>query len=192
MAENKHIPRRSRSLPSSEPIATTADHKSANGRPTDQEDVELDPNIVRLRTVLAMQAQGKNLKVIAAHFGRDSRTIRRWLKHARELGLAVSGDLLPEDAVSEVAQNFADHRADLLDLKREAEVEGHFGHRVWCIRELIKLEVAYVGAMERIGLFDGYRFVPPTPSDPTVESAEQLKQATRNLITFASENESED
>ena len=192
MTGNTHISRRSRSVPPSASIATTADQKSANDQPTGQEHAELDPNIVRLRMVHAMQAQGKKLKVIAAHFGRDERTIRRWLKQARELGLAVTGDLVPEDAVSEVVQNFAGHRADLLDLKREAEAEGNFGHRIWCTRELIKLEVAYVGVMERIGFFDGYRYVPPTPSDPTVKSAEQLKLATRNLITSASDKEPED
>ncbi len=139
------------------------------------------PNIVRLKLVLSMVAEGKAQKEIAAHIGRDPRTVRRMLQQAKDLGLGVSEHLMPEDAVVQVIRNFAGLQADLIDMKREAEAEGNFKHRIWCVRELCRLEMAYAATLQRIGFFDSYRIGPPAASDPGVEGIELLLESARNL-----------
>ena len=42
-----------------------------------------DSDTLRLRHVLAMRMEGQTQKEIAAHFGRDERTIRRWIHEAK-------------------------------------------------------------------------------------------------------------
>jgi DNA-binding NarL/FixJ family response regulator len=58
-----------------------------------------DPNVARLIQVLLMVAQGKTQAQIAAYFDKDVRTIRRWLKRAREMGLAVSSTTTPQRTI---------------------------------------------------------------------------------------------
>ena len=140
-------------------------------------------NLARLKLVLSLVAQGKKHKEIAAHIGRDPRTVRRMLKQAKELGLAVSEHLVPEDAVAQVMQDFAGLRADLIDMKREAEAGGNFKHRLWCARELLRLEVGYVATLDRIGFFDGYRVRPTDLPDPGADGARRLIEAARSLVS---------
>ena len=131
---------------------------------------DCEPNVVRLKIVLSMTAEGKTQKEIAAHIGRDPRTVRRMLQQAKDLGLAVSEHLMPEDAVIQMTRNFAGLQADLIDMKREAEAEGNFKHRIWCVRELRCLEMTRAATLHRIGFFGSYRIGPPAASNKSEKS----------------------
>ena len=49
-----------------------------------------DPDTLRLRQVLTMRTEGRTQKEIAEHFGKDTRTIRRWMVEAKSLKLKLS------------------------------------------------------------------------------------------------------
>ncbi len=150
--------------------------------------VNQDPSTVRLQIVVSMVAEGQTQPAIAAHFGRDERTIRRWITRARALGVGVPSDLVPENVVNQTMRNFLEFKADLLELKREGEATGDSRLRIFCIRELCRIEVAYIVTLERIGVFDGYRYSPPDPIDPAVQSADRIRQAAREALAPGSDD----
>ena len=160
---------------------------------TDEPEVfppDSQPNLFRLRMVLWMVAQGRSQKEIAAYFQCCERTVRRWITQAKNQGLVLSSDLVPDDVVAEIVQHFLERKADLLDLKREAEASGNFAARVLCIRELLRAEVAYVASLDKIGFFDGYRYVPKGRTDPEVQGAERLNRAAEAILPRPSQGDS--
>ncbi len=139
--------------------------------------VAADPNVVRLLLVLRMLAQGRSQCEIAAHFEKDVRTIRRWIGRAKELGIAVSDQTTPQVVVDEVLNRFAELRADVLDLKKQAEVRNDAKLVLRCVAELRNLVLAEVAALGRIGFFDNFTFPPPFPPNPRAALAEQVFMA---------------
>lgn len=176
----------------SQPSAPCSGVTESNGDEEQRTNAEIldpvnqDPSTVRLQIVVSMVAEGQTQPAIAAHFGRDERTIRRWITRARALGVGVPSDLVPENVVNQTMRNFLEFKADLLELKREGEATGDSRLRIFCIRELCRIEVAYIVTLERIGVFDGYRYSPPDPIDPAVQSADRIRQAAREALAPAS------
>ena len=176
----------------SQPSAPCSGVTESNGDEEQRTNAEIldpvnqDPSTVRLQIVVSMVAEGQTQPAIAAHFGRDERTIRRWITRARALGVGVPSDLVPENVVNQTMRNFLEFKADLLELKREGEATGDSRLRIFCIRELCRIEVAYIVTLERIGVFDGYRYSPPDLIDPAVQSADRLRQAAREALAPAS------
>ncbi len=141
-----------------------------------------DPNVVRLNLVLALLAEGKSQEEIAARIGRDPRTVRRMISQAKEMGLSVSEDLRPGDAVTRVIQTFSELKADLIDLKRQAEAEGNFKHQIACAKELLRIELAFVATLDRIGFFEGFKPLPAETIDPEMARANKLFDMAQDLV----------
>ena len=139
--------------------------------------VAADPNAVRLLLVLRMIAQGKSQREIAAHFEKDVRTIRRWIGRAKGLGIVVSNHVTPQAVVDEVMNRFAELRADVLDLKKQAEVHNDAKLTLRCVAELRILALAEVAGLGRIGFFDNFTFPPPSLPNPRAALAQQVFMA---------------
>ncbi len=144
--------------------------------------VDEDPDIIKLRTVLLMRAQGKTQPEIAAHFGKDVRTIRRWEAKARRLKLALAQDLNPREALADFIYSLAEMKADLMYMKESAKEAEDPKLYLRCIKELVRLEAARMAVLERIGLFDGYAFARAEPDDPSVRGARLVSSAARDVI----------
>lgn len=141
-----------------------------------------DPDIIKLRTVLLMRAQGKTQPEIAAHFGKDVRTIRRWEAKARRLKLALAQDLNPREALADFIYSLAEMKADLMYMKESAKEAEDPKLYLRCIKELVRLEATRMAVLERIGLFDGYAFARAEPDDPSVRGARLVSSAARDVI----------
>ena len=133
-----------------------------------------DPNVARLTLVLRMVVQGKTQSQIAAYFSRDVRTIRRWIKQAREMGLAVSLTITPQAMVDGAINKFVELEADLQDLKEQAKVENNDRQALRCVNGLRDLTVAQIAVLARIGLFDNFTFPSPHPPNPRITRAQEL------------------
>ncbi len=141
-----------------------------------------DPDITKLRTLLLMRAQGKTQPEIAAHFGKDVRTIRRWEAKARRLKLALAQDLNPREALADFIYSLAEMKADLMYMKESAKEAEDPRLYLRCIKELVRLEATRMAVLERIGLFDGYAFARAEPDDPSVCGARLVSSAARDVI----------
>ncbi len=142
-----------------------------------------DPDIIKLRTVLLMRAQGKTQPEIAAHFGKDARTIRRWEAKARCLKLGLVERLNPKEALAESLYTFAAEKADLLQLKMSAKESEDTKLYLRSVKELLRLECARMLVLERIGLFVGFAFPRDEPEDPGAQGANLLVNAARNMFS---------
>ncbi len=141
-----------------------------------------DPDIIKLRMVLLMRAQGKTQPEIAAHFGKDVRTIRRWDAKARRLKLALAQDLNPREALADFIYSLAEMKADLMYMKESAKEAEDSRLYLRYIKELVRLEATRMAVLERIGLFDGYAFARAEPDDPSVRGARLVSSAARDVI----------
>jgi hypothetical protein len=139
-----------------------------------------DPNVARLTQVLLMLARGKTHVQIAIYFEKDVRTIQRWIKRAREMGLAVSSTITPQDMVNEINNDFLELKAAVLDSMMQAKAENNNKLFLHCIKALRDLEVARIAALARIGYFDNYTFPSPYPPNPRVARAEDLLEGADN------------
>lgn len=137
-----------------------------------------DPNVARYLQVLHMLAKSKTQVQIAAYFDRDVRTIRRWIMGAREMGLAVSSTITPQDMVDEINNSFLELKADVLDLKKQAKAENDGKTILHCIKTHQNLELARIAALARIGYFDNYTFPPPHPLNPRAARAQDYFRST--------------
>ena len=114
-----------------------------------------DLDTARLRQVLNMLLEGRTRKEIAANFGKNVRTVRRWIIEAKRRKLALTEGLTPQQALADFLYCCAAQRADLLRMKSAAEVQGDFGVAVRCSRELLRHEATRMAVLEKLGLFDG-------------------------------------
>lgn len=146
-----------------------------------------DPNVARYMLVLQMLAQGKNQVEIAAYFDRDVRTIRRWKKCAREMGLAVSTIITPQDMVDEINNYFLELKADVLDLKKQAKIENDSKTILFCIKELRNLELAWIAALARIGRFDNFTFLSPHPPNSRAALAQEINAEAKRAEMIGAE-----
>jgi hypothetical protein len=125
-----------------------------------------DDNVARYLLVLHMRAQGKTQAQVGAYLGKDERTIRRYEKCAREMGLVESATITPQEMVDEINNHFLGLKADSLDLKMQAKAENNGKLVLLCIKALRDLELAWIAALDRIGYFDNYSFPSPLPQNP--------------------------
>ena len=91
-----------------------------------------DLDTARLRQVLNMLLEGRTQKEIAANFGKNVRTIRRWIIEAKRRKLALTEGLTPQQALADFLYCCAAQMADLLRMKSAAEAQGDFGVAVRC------------------------------------------------------------
>ena len=140
----------------SELISVPADAESCplgpNGESAAFEVLE-DPDTLRLRQVLTMRMEGRTQKEIAEHFGKDTRTIRRWMSEAKQRKLKLSEHLAPDEALADFLYSFASQKIDLLCLKKTAEEAGDHRLVLRCLKELIRLDVTRMAVLEKLGLF---------------------------------------
>lgn len=180
---------RTRSDPNSGTAPKTITAAPRDGVPRDAGDATAAPcapdapNIVRLRLVLSLVTEGKSQKEIAARIGRDPRTVRRMIAQAREMGLSVSDELLPGDAVTQVIQSFSELKADLIDLKRQAAADNNFKQQISCAKELLRIDMAFIATLDRVGIFNGFRLAPPQTIDPDMARANKLIELAQDLVS---------
>ncbi len=165
------------------PVGAITKDRPGDATPWKGSDSCEDPDIIKLRTVLLMRAQGKTQPEIAAHFGKDVRTIRRWEAKARCLKLGLVERLNPKEALADLLYTFAAQKADLLQLKMSAEESEDTKLYVRCVKELLRLECARMLVLERIGLFVGFAFPRDEPEDPGAQGANLLVNAARNMFS---------
>ena len=120
-------------------------------------DVDLldDPDTARLRQVLNMLLEGRTQKEIAVHFGKNVRTIRRWIKEATRRKLALTQSLAPEQALADFLYCCTAQSADLRRMKGVAEAQGDLAVAIRCNREILRHEAARMAVLEKLGLFNG-------------------------------------
>ncbi len=134
----------------SEPIHIPADaESSALGPNMDSAAFETieDPDTLRLRQVLTMRTEGRTQKEIAEHFGKDTRTIRRWIAEAKQLKLKLFEYLTPEEALADYLYSFAAQKLDLLRLKKTAEEAGDHRLVLRCLKELTRFEATRMAVL---------------------------------------------
>ncbi len=146
-----------------------------------------DTNVARYLQVLHMVAQDKTQDQIAAYFDRDVRTIRRWIKRAREMGLAVSSTITPQDMVDEINNHFLELKADVLDLKTQAKAENDSKTILFCIKELRNIELARIAALARIGRFDNFTFLSPHPLNSRAALAQEIDAEAKRAEMIGAE-----
>ena len=105
---------------------------------------------------LLMSLNGQSQKEIATHFHRDERTIRRWIKKAREDGLVRLDKLKPWDALFEILLKLDQNRIELLELKQTAQENDDGALVLRCLSNLNALEDKRYRMLDRIGLFKRY------------------------------------
>jgi hypothetical protein len=146
-----------------------------------------DPNVARLIQVLLMVAQDKTQAQIAAYFDKDVRTIRRWLKRAREMGLAVSSTTTPQDMVDEINNYFLELKAGVLDFMMQAKAENNTNKFLRCVGELRNLELARIAALARIGRFDNFTFLSPHLPNSRAALAQEISAEAQRAVTARTE-----
>jgi len=136
---------------------SVAAHETAEKLPSDENQTDTPDVDESLRLqALIMFLNGQTQKQISAHFHRDERTIRRWIKKAREDGLVRLDNLKPWDALSEILLKIDQNRIELLELKQAAQEAGDGALVLRCIHNLNAMEEKRFRILDRIGLFKGY------------------------------------
>ncbi len=114
-----------------------------------------DLDTARLRQVLNMLLEGRTQKEIAAHFGKNVRTIRRWIREATRRKLALTQGLAPEQALADFLYCCTAQSVDLRRMKSAAEAQGDLAVAVRCSREILRHEATRMAVLEKLGLFNG-------------------------------------
>ena len=172
-----------------EPIRIPADAEScAPGPNMDSAAVETieDPDTLRLRQVLAMRTEGRTQKEIAEHFGKDTRTIRRWMIEAKQLKLKLFEYLTPEEALADYLYSFGAQKLDLLRLKKTAQEAGDHRLVLRCLKELTRLEVTRMAVLEKLGLFTRITFAQSIP-DPAAAGTQALIEGIDRFLLAGAE-----
>lgn len=141
-----------------------------------------DPIEARLREVLAAYARGETQGEIAARFGVTDRTIRTWLRLARERQLAAIRTVTAETVMAETGHRLAVVEAELLLAMDKAKSRGELRPLIEACRELRNVERDRLAFLDRLGVFDGFKFQPAAPSDPRVVQAETLKAIGHDVL----------
>ena len=145
-----------------------------------------DPDTLRLRQILTMRMEGRTQKEIADHFGKDTRTIRRWMEEAKQLKLKLFERLTPEEALADYLYSFGSQKLDLLRLKTIAEAARDYRLLLRCLKELTRLEATRMAVLEKLGLFTRITFA--QLPDPRVGGTEALiEQIDKMLLAGAEE-----
>ncbi len=145
------------------------------------------PEVVRLRAVLAMCAEGRTQLEISEHFDRNVRTIRRWLKKAKELKLALSERLTPQEALADFLYGVTQQKAVLLRVQREAAKDNNGKLVLQAAREILRLEATYMALLERIGLFDHFAPMLAQPKTPYTITEKEVNENVMRI--FASHSQ---
>lgn len=122
--------------------------------------------LAQLRTVQTMLLEGKTQVEIANHFGRSTRTIRRWAGKAKKQRIAELQSLSPDNMLSQSLQRYRHIELELYRLKAEAEVAGDLRRVTECLSELRQTEKDRYFLLEKAHFFEGFNFVQPNePED---------------------------
>lgn len=151
------------------------------------EDLDGSPEVVRLRAVLAMCAEGRTQLEISEHFDRDVRTIRRWLKKAKELKLALSERLTPQEALADFLYGVTQQKAVLLRVQREAVKDNNGKLVLQAAREILRLEATYMALLERIGLFDHFAPMLAQPETLYTVTQEEVRENVMRIFESTSQ-----
>ncbi len=173
----------------SEPICIPADAEScAPGPNMDTVVYEAidDPDTLRLRQVLTMRMEGRTQKEIAEHFGKDTRTIRRWIREAKQLKLKLFEYLTPEEALADYLYSFGAQKLDLLRLKKTAEEARDYRLLLRCLKELTRLEATRMAVLEKLGLFTRITFA-QSPPDPDAAGTQMLIDGIDRVLAAGAE-----
>lgn len=137
--------------------ASSPDPASEDDLSPAQEDADfLDVDEAMCRHALLLHLKGQTYQEIADVYGRSERTIRRWVKKAKERGLLRVDKLKPWEQPSEVLVMTEQYRAELLNLKQSAQKKGDAALELRCLRELFAMEEKRLRILDKVGLFDGY------------------------------------
>jgi hypothetical protein len=112
----------------------------------------------KLLQLRVLQLQGKKQKEMAKHFGVTRRAIRYWDKRARSLRIGLDIDVQAKAMISAMLVRFTALEAELIEWKRDAEATGNDRTKLACAKELRQLNLDRIGQLNKLGLFDGFRF----------------------------------
>ena len=148
------------STPRSEPKIRKRTRKKAVPSSRESRDKTENPEAAKLRMVLSMVAENRSQKEIADHFGCDVRTVRRWIKKAREQQLAVYQEFNPEEEIAATLFDLGELRAEAASVGRAAVEAGDSKLVLRTVEQRRRILESRVAILTKLGHFDGYRFEP--------------------------------
>jgi len=139
------------------PVDRLPDNSNEELSPPEDESDALDVDEHKCQTALLMYLQGLTQKDIAIRLNRSERTIRRWIKTAKENGIGRVDTLNPSEELSYILTMLDTHRRDLIKVKDCAASMEDGALQLRCLRELVALEERRLNIYRKVGLFVGYK-----------------------------------
>ncbi len=147
-----------------------------------------DPDIVKLRAVLTMSAEGRTQREIAEHFGKNKRTIRRWAVEARRRQVTSLRSYDAEGELSKALYHLDDEFAFAMRTRRIAEETDDFKLALRANEQCQRITETRLAILTKFGLFDGYRLDATSVDDPHTAGAALIAGAARAVLLGENDN----
>ena len=147
-----------------------------------------EPDIVKLRAVLTMSAEGRTQREIAKHFGKDERTIRRWTAEARRRQVTNLRSYDAEKELAKALYHLDDEFAVAMRIRRIAEETVDFKLALKANEQCQRITETRLAILTKFGLFDGYRLDATSVDDPHTAGAALIAGAARAVLLGENDN----
>ena len=143
----------------------------------------------RLRTVYALRLQGMRVKDLAALFGRDVRTINRWISEAKKQNLIPPNFLDPQIVVQDLMVDLAQQETEVRDIQRAAEQGDDLKMSLNCQKQLGTITLSKMSLFDRIGVLGQYVVPLPPSIDAEVEVTRRLRDSLARVAEIGTVTE---
>jgi transposase len=150
------------------------------------------PDIVRLRAVLSMSAEGRTQREIARHFGKDERTIRRWATEAQRRQVAILRNYDAEGELAKALYHLNDEFAFAMRTRRIAEETGNLKLALKANQQCQRITETRLAILTKFGLFDGFQLGSNSADNPHEAGAALIAGAAHGALFGGNDNETDD